>query len=187
MNAVTAEVLHDELHEDLSTAFDAGELSVNDERAIGWALTEILMAEQRMADVGDVAQQRIDEINRWRGARQERLVERVRGLRAIVRDYLERTGQKSIELPEGTVRLRKLPARWERDELVLEEWVREAELPFIRTKTVEALDWAGLKKAAMPSPDGTATIKGAAGEELVLPSVLVIDQGLALEVEEPAS
>jgi len=82
-----------------------------------------------------------------------------------LREYMESVPVKetktqiSYALPSGKLVVSKPAQSYVHDDAAIIEWCRASNnVSFIKSKTVESLDWSGLKKAITTAPDGTVVL-----------------------------
>lgn len=179
--------LGEALAEDLRTALpdDGSEgfseplrprFTVHDLHSAAWAVEKYADHDREVAALTALARQKTQEIEAWldQVTRTHRRAQAY--LSSLLESYLRETGKKSLSLPEGEIKLRKLPARFDRDEKVISDWCREAGLTdYLKPAEVA---WSRLKDACEVKGDGIFTSDGER-----VPGVTVSEQGDRFAVE----
>ena len=86
--------------------------------------------EAKKAEISRVAQSQLDAVAEWEKAEREKLQRQISWLSSGLEGYIRATGEKTISLPNGKLKLRAQQAKMEIDEEVFfeegppEKWVR---------------------------------------------------------------
>jgi phage host-nuclease inhibitor protein Gam len=140
-----------------------------------WCLRKLAKLAQEDAEDEAMAQREIERIQAWLEARKKPRQQSREFFEEHLRRFHQRLleedpkGNKTVKLPHGTLKARKLPDKWEYDEQAIVEWAKvNARIELIRIK--EEPDKQAIKEYVKMT-----------GE--VIPGVTVTRQGIKFDVE----
>jgi phage host-nuclease inhibitor protein Gam len=140
-----------------------------------WCLRKLAKLAQEDAEDEAMAQREIQRIQAWLEARKKPRQQSREFFEEHLRRFHEKLLQddpkrnKTVKLPHGTLKARKLPDKWEYDEQAILEWAKaNARIEFIRVK-------------AEPDKQAIKQYVKETGE--VPPGVTVTTQGIKFDVE----
>lgn len=139
-----------------------------------WLLAEYRRIKGEIKSIDDFVERKIREIYEWYNRRTQVLRGSEERILRLLEIYARNSGQKTISLPGGELKLRKQQPQFQRDDAVLLEFLRTRELTQY-IKAVEAPDWRSLKADCQ-----------VVGTNVVLPNGEVVE-GVTVRVsDEPA-
>ena len=154
--------------------------TVKDDQAAEWCLKNIHEAQQDKERWKKHYEQQLEKVN-------AEADNRIAYFTARLEEYFARVPHKatktteSYSLPGGKLVQKKQQPEYKTDDAELLQWLKENFMfDFIKTKTVESADWAGLKKVVTVTPDG-AHVATDDGE--IVPGVTVTQRPDVFKVE----
>ncbi len=150
-----------------------GPFVVTDAASANWTLVKLAAINAAEYDDGATVAKLINDIDTWRIAREKGYAADRAYFEGLLREWhaarlIEDPELKTITLPAGELQVRSQPAKWDRKEPIILDWLEEQE---IHTFTKKDLAWAEFKKQTEVR-EGVAYYRPT-GERV--PSVSVVD------------
>lgn len=147
---------------------------VNDDNKADWVLRKIKQNADKMEEIQELYEAQSMRLTAWKSEQLDRLTKDKENLEMLLAPYVESKlnggKKKSFVLPNGKCGFRSIPAKIEKDENMLLEFVKTVSPGNIKVK--ESVNWASFKKGL--TVDGNKMIVTDTGE--VVPGVTVTEQ-----------
>lgn len=146
-----------------------------------WCLRQLSRLKEKEEEVIKTAEEEIAKITAWKEAEIGKINRRCERLEAALKEYhrrrLEANGEdKTIVLPSGDLIARACPPEFIKDEEKVIDWALKNAPEYI--KTIQKLDWAGLKKNLTPTGETAVTKDGE-----VVPGIEVRRRGIEFRIK----
>lgn len=148
---------------------------ITDLQSLSWAFRKLAAIEQKKAEINALCDEEVQRINHYREKEISSLDHNAEFFRSLINEYAaeQRASDpdfKKVSTPYGTLKFRKMPAKWNYDDAKLLESLKSSGLTdLIRVK--EEPDKATLKKRAVVQdgqvidPETGSIIEGVTVEE----------------------
>ena len=135
--------------------------AVVDQQTAEWTVRKIGEHRKKQAEIKELADAEIARIKEWAEKQTKQHENSVEYLQGVLRPWFEEQGEKSISLPSGRVRFRKVPDKFNfTDETAVIAWAKVHQPKSIRVK--EEIDKNEIKryiKETGEMPDGVEVEK----------------------------
>ncbi|QUH21455.1 host-nuclease inhibitor Gam family protein [Alkaliphilus sp. B6464] len=123
---------------------------IENKQSAEWALRKIKVLKEQIEETDQLAEAEIERIKAWQESENKKSKYDIARFEGLLLEYMVKEREKdpetkSIKLPHGTVRFRKQPLEYVRDEENLIKWAKgSTRADLIKVK--ESFDWSTLKK-----------------------------------------
>ena len=130
--------------------------AVVDQQTAEWTVRKIGEHRKKQAEIKELADAEITRIIEWAEKQTKQHENSVEYLQGVLRPWFEEQGEKSISLPSGRIRFRKLPDKFKwKDEQAVISWAKINHPKAIRTKEeLDKKEIASYIKQTGEMPDG---------------------------------